>query len=210
MQHLSGKRILDDRHAIPARCSGAVPGCQGTRYRPEILEVTFRGKNIAEVLDLTAREALLSSAIGPSASPAALDARYRPGLSEARASRFPRSPAARLSGSSSRDSCPARCPHSTPGAAAVYGLPARRACRRASSSSTSSNYRSPGLACRARPFRDLDRAQPRGDGFRRLDHRPGPGRRRRGGHLVAEGTPEEVAKSVRPPGKFLAQLLEAR
>ena len=34
------------------------PECQGTRYRPEILEVTYRGKNIAEVLDLTAREAL--------------------------------------------------------------------------------------------------------------------------------------------------------
>ncbi len=33
------------------------PECQGTRYRPEILEVTYRGKNIAEVLDLTAREA---------------------------------------------------------------------------------------------------------------------------------------------------------
>ena len=35
------------------RCSE----CKGTRYRPEILEVTYRGKNIAEVLDLTVREA---------------------------------------------------------------------------------------------------------------------------------------------------------
>ncbi|HEV3120738.1 MAG TPA: excinuclease ABC subunit A, partial [Isosphaeraceae bacterium] len=33
------------------------PECQGTRYRPEVLEVTYRGKNIAEVLELTAREA---------------------------------------------------------------------------------------------------------------------------------------------------------
>jgi excinuclease ABC subunit A len=33
------------------------PECQGTRYRPEVLQVTYRGKNIAEVLDLTAREA---------------------------------------------------------------------------------------------------------------------------------------------------------
>jgi excinuclease ABC subunit A len=33
------------------------PECKGTRYRPEILEVTYRGKNIAQVLDLTAREA---------------------------------------------------------------------------------------------------------------------------------------------------------
>ena len=34
------------------------PECQGTRYRPEVLEVTYRGKNISEVLDLTVREAL--------------------------------------------------------------------------------------------------------------------------------------------------------
>jgi excinuclease ABC subunit A len=33
------------------------PECRGTRYRPEVLEVTYRGKTIAEVLDLTAREA---------------------------------------------------------------------------------------------------------------------------------------------------------
>jgi excinuclease ABC subunit A len=33
------------------------PECKGTRYRPETLEVTYRGKNIAEVLELTVREA---------------------------------------------------------------------------------------------------------------------------------------------------------
>jgi excinuclease ABC subunit A len=33
--------------------------CQGRRYRREILEVTHRGLNIAEVLDLTVREAVL-------------------------------------------------------------------------------------------------------------------------------------------------------
>ncbi len=35
------------------------PECHGTRYRPEILEITYRGRNIAEVLDLTARQALV-------------------------------------------------------------------------------------------------------------------------------------------------------
>ncbi len=35
------------------------PECRGTRYRPEILEITYRGRNIAEVLDLTAREAFV-------------------------------------------------------------------------------------------------------------------------------------------------------
>jgi excinuclease ABC subunit A len=33
------------------------PQCYGKRYRPEVLEVLYRGKNIAEVLDMTAREA---------------------------------------------------------------------------------------------------------------------------------------------------------
>ncbi len=33
------------------------PECKGTRYRPEVLEITYRGKSIADVLDLTAREA---------------------------------------------------------------------------------------------------------------------------------------------------------
>jgi excinuclease ABC subunit A len=33
------------------------PECRGTRYRPEVLQATYRGKSIAEVLDLTARSA---------------------------------------------------------------------------------------------------------------------------------------------------------
>jgi excinuclease ABC subunit A len=33
--------------------------CKGTRYRNEILDVTYRGRNIAEVLDMTVREAHL-------------------------------------------------------------------------------------------------------------------------------------------------------
>lgn len=33
------------------------PQCQGRRYRPEILDVTYRGLNIAEVLEMTVREA---------------------------------------------------------------------------------------------------------------------------------------------------------
>jgi excinuclease ABC subunit A len=34
------------------------PQCKGTRYNQETLEVTYKGKNIAQVLDMTAEEAL--------------------------------------------------------------------------------------------------------------------------------------------------------
>ena len=40
---------------------------------------------------------------------------------------------------------------------------------------------------------DRDRAQPRRDQVRRLDHRPGPRGGAAGGYVVATGTPEEVA-----------------
>jgi excinuclease ABC subunit A len=41
------------------------PECKGTRYRPEILEVGYRGRNIAEVLDMTARDAFLFFRLRP-------------------------------------------------------------------------------------------------------------------------------------------------
>jgi excinuclease ABC subunit A len=39
--------------------------CKGTRYKPSVLEVTYRGKNIHEVLQMTAREALAFFAGSP-------------------------------------------------------------------------------------------------------------------------------------------------
>jgi excinuclease ABC subunit A len=39
--------------------------CKGTRYKPQVLEVRYRGKNIHEVLDLTVKEALQFLANAP-------------------------------------------------------------------------------------------------------------------------------------------------
>ena len=42
--------------------------CHGTRYRDEILDVTYRGRNIAEVLEMTVREAFTFFRGGPRCS----------------------------------------------------------------------------------------------------------------------------------------------
>ena len=39
---------------VQVRC----PVCQGRRFRPEVLAITYRGHDIADVLDLTIEEAL--------------------------------------------------------------------------------------------------------------------------------------------------------
>ena len=153
------------------------PECRGTRYRPEILEVTYRGKNIAEVLDLTAREAfalLPAPAEGAGAAPPAAGRRAR--LPAARPARLDplrrRGPAAEARRASSPTS---------PGAMTRAARPARRPC----SSSTS---RRP--ACtRPTPLKLLDALNslldlghslivvehsPEIMAARRLDHRPRP------------------------------------
>jgi excinuclease ABC subunit A len=51
----NGYQIIDMQFLpdVLVRC----PECQGARYRAEVLEVAYRGKTIAEVLELTVREA---------------------------------------------------------------------------------------------------------------------------------------------------------
>ena len=39
--------------------------CKGKRFKPEVLEVRYRGKNIHEVLDITVREAMHHFANSP-------------------------------------------------------------------------------------------------------------------------------------------------
>ncbi len=147
------------------------PECQGTRYRPETLEVTFRGKNIAEVLDLTAREALSFFRNRPKVQ-ARLRSMLDIGLDYLRLGQ----PLTTLSGGEAQRLEARKLPGpftfcaQAPGVTTAHGLPARRARRRASSARRRETHRGAGFPRRARAFGDRDRAQSRGDGFRRLDH----------------------------------------
>ena len=73
--------------------------CHGNRYNRETLEVRFKGKSIADVLDMPVEEALEFFENIPKIAPQAADAARRGArLHPPRASRRPRSRAARRSG----------------------------------------------------------------------------------------------------------------
>ena len=150
--------------------------CNGTRYRDEILDVTYRGRNIADVLEMTVREAFTFFRGQPKVQ-ARLKRLIDVGLDYVRLGQ----PANTLSGgeaqrlklagymcSAKRGRCLFILDEPTTGPAllrhrATAGLLRRPAGRG--------------------PFADRRRAQPANDEGRRLHHRPRPrrGRRRRPG-----------------------------
>ncbi len=81
------------------------PVCQGHRFNRETLSVQFKGKSIADVLEMDVQEALAVLRESSQDSPQAADtARRRPGLPEDRAALAHACPAAKPSGSSWRGS----------------------------------------------------------------------------------------------------------
>jgi excinuclease ABC subunit A len=184
------------------------PECRGTRYRPETLEIAYRGRNIAEVLDLTAREAFVFFRHRPK-----VQARLRPlldvGLEYLRLGQ----PASTLSGGEAQRLKLASYLATSPQALT----------RMAGRSRTLFLLDEPttGLhpADTLKLLDALGSLLDLGHSLIVIEHSPemmvsadwiidlGPGGGDLGGRVVAEGTPEDVAKSPTPTGQVLAKLL---
>jgi excinuclease ABC subunit A len=181
------------------------PECKGSRFRPETLEVTYRGKTIAEVLDMTARSAFSHFQRRP-----LVQARLRPlldvGLDYLRLGQ----PASTLSGGEAQRLKLARRLATTPGAI------------------TRAAGRAPTLFLLDEPTTGLHSADTLkllealesllvvGHSLIVIEHSPevmiaadwiidlGPGAGDEGGQVVAVGTPEDISKVDSPTGRVIA------
>ena len=184
------------------------PECRGTRYRPEVLEVTYRGRTIAEVLELTAREAFAFFRHRPR-----IQARLRPlldiGLDYLKLGQ----PASTLSGGEAQRLK----------LASVMGRSLASLGRAVHAPHTLFLLDEPTAGLHPLDILKLLEALgalvDRGHSVVVITHSPavmlsadwiidlGPGSGDEGGRVVAEGTPEAVARSSTPTGEVLARAL---
>lgn len=185
--------------------------CQGTRFRDETLQITYRGRNIAEVLDLSAREAFGFFRHRPK-----VQARLRPlldvGLDYLRLGQ----PASTLSGGEAQRLKLASHLSTSPGAIT-------RAAGGDSHSLFLLDEPATGLhpADTLKLLEAFESLLSVGHSLLVIEHAPevlvaadwlidlGPGAGDEGGTIVARGTPEEVATQDSPTGRALAKLLKA-
>ena len=167
--------------------------CKGKRYNRETLEIHYKGKNIADVLDMTVEEALeFFDAHARDHAQAADPAATSAWATSTSASPPPRSPAARRSASSWPRSCPRRATGNT-----LYILDEPTTGLHFADVATLLDVlhrlvgrRQHGPRHRAQPGRDQDR---------RLDHRP---RARRAAGAAARSSPRaRRRRSPERPGR---------
>ena len=65
LRGLRGRRGGQGRDAVPRRRLRAVRVCEGKRFKPQVLEVKYRGRGVDQVLDMTVREALTFFSTSP-------------------------------------------------------------------------------------------------------------------------------------------------
>lgn len=184
------------------------PDCKGTRYRAEVLEVTHRGRNIAEVLDLTGREAFAFFRGRPK-----VQSRLRPlldvGLDYLRLGQ----PAATLSGGEAQRLK----------LAAFLGSSTAALNRVGNIAHTLFILDEPTAGLHPADMVPLIAALnsliDRGHSVIVIEHAPemmisadwlidlGPGPGDSGGRIIAEGAPEELARAGAPTGKAIARAL---
>ena len=154
------------------RCSQ----CGGRRYRKEILDVTYRGRNIADVLEMTVREAFTFFR-GQAKVQARLKRLIDVGLDYVRLGQ----PANTLSGGEAQRLKLAGYMAAAKRRRTLFLLDEPTTGLHFSDVVQLLDCFDALLGCR--PFADRRRAQPANDEGRRLHHRPGPrrGRRRRPG-----------------------------
>ena len=185
------------------------PECRGRRYRPEVLEATYRGKSIAEVLDLTARESLSFFKTRPKVL-----ARLRPllevGLDYLRLGQ----PASTLSGGEAQRLKLAAFLASTPSAMARQAATGSKTLFILDEPTTGLHP-----ADTLKLLEAFDSLLAGGHSLVVVEHHPevlisadwvvdlGPGAGDAGGRIVASGTPEDVAKADTPTGRVLLERL---
>lgn len=182
--------------------------CRGRRFRADTLDVTYRGKNIAEVLDLTAREAFGFFRNRPK-----IQLRLRPllevGLDYLRLGQ----PANTLSGGESQ-----RLKLASHLASAAADVTAKSRCAFILDEPTTGLH----PADIVRLVDCLNALVDRGHSVIVVEHSPeimvaadwiidlGPDAGGDGGRIVAQGTPEDVARAETHTGRLLAEWLARR
>ena len=176
--------------------------CKGKRYNRETLEIAYKGKNIAEVLDMTVEEALRFFENVPRIREK-LQTLYDVGLGYIKLGQSATTLVRRRGAAGQAE----------PGALAARhradALHPRRADHRPALCRHPATAGGAASAAGRRQHRPGHRAQPGRHQDGRLHHRSRPrGRRRRRADVVAGGTPEEVARvKASYTGQFLKRVL---
>ena len=162
----NGAGVIFTELGVMATVESVCEECEGRRFQAAVLEYTFGGKNIAEVLSMSVTEAERFFAEGDAATPAAhkvLDRLVDVGLGYLSLGQ----PLTTLSGGERQ-----RLKLATRMGEKGGRLRARRADDRAAPRRRGAAARPARPAGRLRQVRDRDRAPPGGDGARRLGDRP--------------------------------------